>query len=107
MNESFVEILRTSGTGQDSRLPDAWASQFPLLLQAFFPEPGKASGTFATPKFSCTLFSEGSKLKVVFGSEMHPRKFWLTLDGPEGVLEQLEIALRSGKGEWRDKKEER
>lgn len=99
---SFREILSKAGTAADERLPDAWASQFPLLLGAFFPPPGRASGTFDGPKFSVTLFSEGSRLKAVLGSKTHPRKLWLSLEGPEGVLEQLELALRTGAGEWRD-----
>lgn len=100
------EILAKSGTRADESLNPVWGDHFPLLMEGFFPAPGKATGTFATPKFSVTLFSEGSRLKAVFGSKAHPRKFWATLDGPEGVLEQVEILLRDGDGEWRDAKEE-
>lgn len=101
----FNEILSAAGTPGDEHLPEAWAVQFPLLTEAFFPAPGKASGTWATPKFSLTAFSEGHRLKVVLGSKSHPKKLWLTLDGPEGVLEQVELALRNGGGEWRDAKD--
>ncbi len=100
------EILSKAGSAKDESLNPVWGDHFPLLMEGFYPAPGKASGTWATPKFSVTLFSEGSRLKAVFGSKGHPRKLWITLDGPEGVLEQIELALASGDGEWRDAKEE-
>jgi len=103
----LAEILSTSGSAKDESLNPVWGDHFPLLMEGFFPAPGKASGTFQTPKFSVTLFSEGSRLKAVFGSKGHPRKFWVTLDGPEAVLEQIEICLRQGDGEWRDAVEEK
>jgi len=103
----LAEILSTSGSAKDESLNPVWGDQFPLLMEGFFPAPGKASGTFQTPKFSVTLFSEGSRLKAVFGSKGHPRKFWVTLDGPEAVLEQIEVCLRQGDGEWRDAVEEK
>jgi len=103
----FGDILSKAGTAKDESLNPVWGDHFPALMEAFFPAPGKASGTWATPKFSVTLFSEGSRLKAVLGSKTHPRKFWITLDGPEGVLEQIEIALISGDGEWRDAVEEK
>ena len=101
----FSEIVAANATPKVQELPDAWQEQFPLLLEAFYPAPGKASGTFVTPKYSVTVFSEGRALKAVVGAREAKRKFWLTLDGPEGVLEQIEMALDSGKGEWRDAKE--
>jgi hypothetical protein len=100
------ELLSKSGSAQDESLNPVWGDHFPLLMEGFYPAPGKASGTYATPKFSVTLFSEGSRLKAVFGSKMHPRKFWITLDGPEAVLEQVELALKLGEGEWRDAKDQ-
>jgi hypothetical protein len=102
----LAEILSKSGTRADESLNPVWGDCFPLCMEGFFPAPGKASGTYATPKFSVTLFSEGNRLKAVFGSKGHPRKFWITLDGPEGVLEQVEMALKSGDGEWRDAKDQ-
>jgi len=101
------EILSKSGSAKDESLNPVWGDHFPLLMEGFFPPPGKASGTFAAPRFSVTLFAEGSRLKAVFGSKDHPRKFWVTLDGPEGVLEQMELCLKSGDGEWRDKADEK
>lgn len=100
------EILSKAGSSQDESLNPVWGDHFPVLMEGFFPPPGKATGTFAGPKFSVTLFSEGSRLKAVFGSKTHPRKFWTTLDGPEGVLEQLELALVNVDGEWRDAEKE-
>jgi hypothetical protein len=100
------ELLANSGTRSDESLNPVWGDHFPLCMEGFFPAPGKASGTYASPKFSITLFTEGNRLKAVFGSKTHPRKFWMTLDGPEGVLEQVEIALRDQDGEWRDTKDQ-
>lgn len=102
----FNEILSKAGTPGDEHLPEVWLEHFPLLTEAFFPPPGKASGTFASPKFSLTAFSEGHRLKGVLGSKFHPKKLWCTLDGPEGLLEQMELLLRTGGGEWRDAKEQ-
>lgn len=102
---ALSEILSKAGTAKDESLNPVWGDHFPLLMEGFFPAPGKASGTYLTPRFSITLFSEGSRLKAVFGSKTHPRKFWITLDGPEAVLEQVETALRVGEGEWRDSKD--
>lgn len=98
----FNDILTTAGSSDDDSLPEVWKAQFPLLLEAFFPPPGKASGTFLTPKFSVTVFSEGNRVKAVLGSRGHKRKFWLTLSTPEAILEQVEVALKEGKGEWRE-----
>jgi hypothetical protein len=103
---ALSEILSKAGTAKDESLSEVWSGHFPLLMEGFFPPPGKASGTLLGPRFSVTLFAEGSRLKAVFGSKNHPRKFWMTLDGPEAVLEQVEIALKSGDGEWRDSKEQ-
>jgi len=100
------EILATAGTAADEQLGEVWSDHFPTIRDGLFPHPGKASGTFATPKFSITLFAEGHRLKAVFGSKTHPKKFWCTLDGPEAVLEQLEVLLQSGRGEWREAKYE-
>lgn len=102
---ALSEILSKAGTSKSESLNPVWGDHFPLLMEGFFPPPGKATGTFLTPRFSVTLFSEGSRLKAVFGSKNHPRKFWITLDGPEAVLEQVEIALKNEDGEWRDAKE--
>lgn len=102
----FSELVRSATAPRKEELPDAWASQFQLLTEAFFPAPGKASGTFETPKYSVTVFSEGVRLKAVVGARGAPKKFWVTLEGPEGVLEQIELALLNGNGEWRDAKEE-
>lgn len=103
----FKQICDASGTPKQDSLPEVWKEHFPLLAEGMFPEPGRASGTYATPRFSVTLFTEGCALKVVVGSRDFPRKFWATLDGPEAVLEQVEIMLASGKGEWRDSKDEK
>jgi len=102
----FSEIVQTATSPRQEQLPEAWASQFQLLMEAFYPAPGKASGTFVTPKYSVTVFSEGTRLKAVVGARGAPKKFWVTLEGPEAVLEQIELALFHGKGEWRDAKEE-
>lgn len=102
----FSDLVATATAPRKEELPEAWASQFALLTEAFFPAPGKASGTFVTPKYSVTVFSEGLRLKAVVGARGAAKKFWLTLEGPEGVLEQIELALLHGNGEWRDAKEE-
>jgi len=102
----FSEIVAANATPKVQELPETWQEQFPLLLEAFYPAPGKASGTFVTPKYSVTVFSEGRALKAVVGAREAKRKFWLTLDGPEAVLEQIEAALKAGQGEWRDSKEQ-
>ena len=102
----FSEIVASNASPKVEELPEAWASQFPLLAEAFFPAPGKASGTFISPKYSVTVFSEGKRLKAVLGAREASRKFWVTLDGPEAILEQVELCLQSGLGEWRDAKEQ-
>lgn len=101
----FSDLVGNASSPKPDSLPDAWASQFPLLTEAMFPAPGKASGTFQTPRYSVTLFTEGCKLKAVVGAKDARFKFWVTLDGPEAVLEQVESALKSGAGEWREAKE--
>lgn len=102
----FSDIVATQTAPRKEELPEAWSDQFALLTEAFFPAPGKATGTFVSPKYSVTVFSEGLRLKAVVGARGAPKKFWVTLDGPEGVLEQIELALLNGNGEWRDAKEE-
>lgn len=102
----FTELVAEQTSPKKEALPDSWASQFPLLTEAFYPAPGKATGTFVTPKYSVTVFSEGLALKAVVGSRTAPKKLWVTLDGPEAVLEQIELCLASGKGEWRDTKQD-
>ena len=105
-SRKLSDILATAGTAADEKLEEVWSDHFPLLRDGMYPLPGKASGTWATPRFSITLFGEGHRLKAVFGSKTHPKKFWCTLDGPEGVLEQIESLLAAGKGEWREAKYE-
>lgn len=102
----FADLVRENSAPKQESLPDAWVEQFPLLTEALFPEPGKASGTYLTPKYSVTLFTEGKRLKAVVGARDGKRKFWTTLDGPEAVLEQVELALKSDHGEWRDAAEQ-
>lgn len=103
----FFDRLNAAASPTKESLPEVWHDQFPILADAMFPVPGKASGTYLTPRFSVTLFTEGCRLKAVVGAKEGPRKFWATLDGPEAVLEQVEALLKSGNGEWRDSKEER
>jgi hypothetical protein len=98
----FAEILSKARDPKSESLNPVWSDHFPTLAEAFYPAPGKASGTYVTPKHSVTLFSDGLTLKAVVGARDAKRKFWLTLDGPEAVLEQIELALISGHGEWRD-----
>lgn len=102
----FSDIVSKAGTPKAEQLPEVWAAQFALLTEAFFPAPGKASGTFVTPKYSITVFSEGSALKAVVGARGAKMKFWVTLDGPEAVLEQIELCLQNGRGEWREAKDQ-
>lgn len=102
---TFFELAASGGDPNNGELPEVWEQCFPLLLQAMFPKPGKASGTTLTPRYSVTVFSEGTRLKAVVGARDCSRKFWVTLDGPESVLESIELALKTGKGEWRDSKE--
>lgn len=103
----FTELAKQASSPKQESLPDEWTSQFPILLEAFYPAPGKASGTFLTPKYSVTIFSEGCSLKAVVGAREGNAKYWLTLNGPEAVLEQIEMALGSGKGEWREQAQEK
>lgn len=102
----FVELMKAASVPKAEHLHASWAEQYPLLMEALYPAPGKASGTFASPKFSITLFSEGCAFKAVLGSKTHNQKFWITLDGPECALEALESALVNHPEYWRDAKEE-
>lgn len=102
----FTDLVREQTAPRVEQLADSWQSQFPLLTEAFYPAPGKASGTFLSPKYSVTVFSEGLSLKAVVGSREAAKKLWITLDGPEAVLEQIELALKTGRGEWRDAKQQ-
>jgi hypothetical protein len=102
----FAEIVKAAASPKPADLADVWKEHFPLLAEAMFPEPGKASGTYLTPRYSVTLFTEGCEVKAVVGGKEAPRKFWITLDGPEAALEQVELALKSGKGQWRDVEKE-
>jgi len=103
----FTDLVAKNAAPKQESLNPVWGDHFPLLMEAFYPAPGKATGTFLTPKYSVTLFSEGTKLKAVIGARGAPKKFWTTLDGPEAVLEQLEICLLQDDGEWRDAVEEK
>jgi hypothetical protein len=103
----FNDLVKDAGTPKPEDWPEAWATQFPLLAEAMFPEPGKASGTYVTPRYSVTLFTQGKLLTAVVGAKDGPRKFWVTLDGPEAALEQVELALKSGKGEWREQEKDK
>ena len=103
----FSDAVKAAASPKVEELPEVWAEHFPWLAEAMFPEPGKATGTWLTPRYSVTVFSEGRALKAVVGAKDGPRKFWVTLDGPEAVLEQVEVCLKSGKGEWRDVEKEK
>lgn len=106
MDASFHDIAKRGSTPAKESLDPVWGDHFPLLMQALFPAPGKATGTWATPRYSVTAFSEGCRLKCVVGAKGASHKFWLTLDGPEAILEQIELALKSGAGEWREAKDQ-
>jgi hypothetical protein len=101
----FSEMVKAAAEDRPKELPEVWDSHFPLLKEAMFPLPGKASGTFATPRFSVTVFTDCGELKAVVGAKDGPRKFWITLDGPEAILEMVELALQKGQGQWREAKE--
>jgi len=103
----FADLVKAATENRSKELPDVWDSHFPLLKEAMFPLPGKASGTFQTPRFSVTVFSDCGELKAVVGAKDGPRKFWITLDSPESVLESVELALQKGNGQWRESKEEK
>lgn len=103
----FSELVSAQANPKPETLPEIWKDHFPLLCEAMFPPPGKATGTYLSPRYSVTVFTEGCRLKAVVGAREAPKKFWATLDGPEAILEQIEALLVSGGGEWRDSKEEK
>lgn len=98
----FADLLAAAAKPRVEFLNEVWADQFPLLADAFFPAPGKATGTYVSPKFSVTAFSDGLALKIVLGAKGHRQKFWMTLSSPEALLEQLEMCLASHPEYWRD-----
>jgi hypothetical protein len=51
---------------------------------------------------SITIFRDNGVYKVVMGRGPACRRFYLTLDGLEAVVEQVERALNEGQGTWRD-----
>lgn len=102
----FAELMKAASVPKAENLHPSWSERYPLLMEALYPAPGKASGTYMSPKFSITLFSDGCAFKCVLGSPMHNQKFWLTLDGPECALEALELALEKHPEYWRDAKQD-
>lgn len=102
----FSEIVRRAGSVKPEDRPEVWHTHFPLLEEAMFPLPGKATGTWLSPRYTVTVFQDGGELKAVVGAKEGPRKYWVTLDGPEAVLEQVELCIKSGKGQWRDAKDQ-
>lgn len=98
----FTELVKAAKAPKVESLSPVWGDHFPLLMEALYPAPGKATGTYLTPKYSITVFSDGCALKAVIGSRNDNLKFFVTLDGPEAVLEQLELLVGSHPEYWRE-----
>lgn len=98
----FTDLVKAAKQPKAESLNPVWGDCFPLLMEALYPAPGKATGTWLTPKYSVTVFSDGCALKAVVGSRTDTLKFFVTLDGPEAVLEQLELLIANHPEYWRE-----
>jgi hypothetical protein len=101
---TFHDMARASAGPRKEPDAGVWQEQFPRLWEALWPPLVEGSRTKRLPRFTVTVFSHQGALKCVVSSREQTDRFFLTLDGPEAVLEQIELALASGKGEWRDEK---